>query len=122
MYKLDYGQEEAEALWGADPRRYAVLVLANVFGGGMSSRLFQRVREELGLASAEAISLLRYDPARNELVFAATETLRESTVTGVSATHQRGLAAWVARTSPSIPRTPAMSTAPAIMARLPNTT
>ena len=34
----------------ADPRRYALLVLANVFGGGMSSRLFQRVREELGLA------------------------------------------------------------------------
>jgi predicted Zn-dependent peptidase len=36
----------------ADPRRYALLVLANVFGGGMSSRLFQRVREELGLAYA----------------------------------------------------------------------
>jgi glutamate synthase (NADPH/NADH) small chain len=24
VYKLDYGQEEAEALWGSDPRRYAV--------------------------------------------------------------------------------------------------
>ena len=36
----------------ADPRRYGVLVLANVFGGGMSSRLFQRIREELGLAYA----------------------------------------------------------------------
>jgi len=36
----------------ADPRRYAVMVLANVFGGGMSSRLFQRIREELGLAYA----------------------------------------------------------------------
>ncbi|HXF95267.1 MAG TPA: pitrilysin family protein [Gemmatimonadales bacterium] len=36
----------------ADPRKYALLVLANVFGGGMSSRLFQRVREELGLAYA----------------------------------------------------------------------
>ncbi len=24
VYKLDYGQEEAESLWGADPRRYAV--------------------------------------------------------------------------------------------------
>jgi predicted Zn-dependent peptidase len=34
----------------ADLRRYALLVLATVFGGGMSSRLFQRVREELGLA------------------------------------------------------------------------
>src|SRR5207249_6138912 len=31
----------------ADRRKYALLVLANVFGGGMSSRLFQRIREEL---------------------------------------------------------------------------
>jgi len=36
----------------ADPRKYALLVLSNIFGGGMSSRLFQRVREELGLAYA----------------------------------------------------------------------
>jgi predicted Zn-dependent peptidase len=36
----------------ADPRKFAVMVLSNVFGGGMSSRLFQRVREELGLAYA----------------------------------------------------------------------
>jgi len=34
----------------ADRRKYAILVLANIFGGGMSSRLFQRIREELGLA------------------------------------------------------------------------
>jgi predicted Zn-dependent peptidase len=34
----------------ADSRKFALLVLANVFGGGMSSRLFQRIREELGLA------------------------------------------------------------------------
>jgi predicted Zn-dependent peptidase len=33
-----------------DPRRYAVLVLGVLLGGGMSSRLFQRVREEMGLA------------------------------------------------------------------------
>lgn len=33
-----------------DPRRYALVLLSNAFGGGMSSRLFQRVREELGLA------------------------------------------------------------------------
>jgi predicted Zn-dependent peptidase len=36
----------------ADPRKYALMALSNVFGGGMSSRLFQRVREELGLAYA----------------------------------------------------------------------
>ena len=35
-----------------DPRRFTMAILANAFGGGMSSRLFQRVREELGLAYA----------------------------------------------------------------------
>lgn len=35
-----------------DPRRYALILLSSAFGGGMSSRLFQRVREELGLAYA----------------------------------------------------------------------
>jgi predicted Zn-dependent peptidase len=33
-----------------DPRRHAMVLLSVVLGGGMSSRLFQRVREELGLA------------------------------------------------------------------------
>ncbi len=36
----------------ADLRKYGLLVLSNIFGGGMSSRLFQRIREELGLAYA----------------------------------------------------------------------
>ena len=31
-------------------RRYALLLLQQLFGGGMSSRLFQRIREELSLA------------------------------------------------------------------------
>ena len=33
-----------------DPRRFALDVLSDVLGGGMSSRLFQKVREELGAA------------------------------------------------------------------------
>jgi predicted Zn-dependent peptidase len=33
-----------------DPRRFALLLVSTLLGGGMSSRLFQRVREELGLA------------------------------------------------------------------------
>ena len=36
----------------SDPRRYAVSLTGLMLGGGMSSRLFQRVREELGLAYA----------------------------------------------------------------------
>jgi predicted Zn-dependent peptidase len=34
----------------SDPRRYAMSLIGMLFGGGMSSRLFQRIREELGLA------------------------------------------------------------------------
>jgi predicted Zn-dependent peptidase len=33
-----------------DPRRHAMVLLSAMLGGGMSSRLFQRIREELGLA------------------------------------------------------------------------
>jgi predicted Zn-dependent peptidase len=48
--------EQANLLLGAhglsrhDPRRFALGVLSAALGGGMSSRLFQRVREERGLA------------------------------------------------------------------------
>jgi len=52
----------------ADRRKYALLVLGNVFGGGMSSRLFQRIREELGLAYA---------------IYAFTSFYREMGVAGV---------------------------------------
>ena len=52
----------------ADPGRYAVMVVSNVLGGGMSSRLFQRVREELGLAYA---------------VFSFTSFLQGTGLTGV---------------------------------------
>ena len=47
---------QTHIVWGAstfghgDARRYALVLLSNALGGGMSSRLFQRVREELGLA------------------------------------------------------------------------
>jgi predicted Zn-dependent peptidase len=47
---------QTHLVWGratfghGDPHRYAMVLLSNAFGGGMSSRLFQRVREELGLA------------------------------------------------------------------------
>ena len=38
------------AMAHGDPDRFAMLLLSTLLGGGMSSRLFQRVREELGLA------------------------------------------------------------------------
>ena len=36
----------------ADPVRNALILISGAFGGGMSSRLFQRIREELALAYA----------------------------------------------------------------------
>jgi len=51
-----------------DDRRHALLLLTTVLGGGMSSRLFQRIREELGLAYS---------------VFAFQSFYRDSGVTGV---------------------------------------
>lgn len=40
----------SRAIAHSDPRRYAMSLVGMLLGGGMSSRLFQRVREELGLA------------------------------------------------------------------------
>lgn len=40
----------AETFAYGDPRRYALVLVSTIFGAGMSSRLFQRVREQLGLA------------------------------------------------------------------------
>ncbi|MDZ7344880.1 MAG: insulinase family protein [candidate division KSB1 bacterium] len=40
----------ARALPFQDPRKFALLVLSTLLGGGMSSRLFQNIREQHGLA------------------------------------------------------------------------
>src|SRR5262245_29206523 len=48
------------------------------------------------LTQAEALSLLLYDGERDELVFAATETLRENTVVGMRVPPEKGIATWVA--------------------------
>ena len=47
----------------SDPRRYALIVLETLLGGGMSSRLFQSIREEAGLAYSvfSALDFLRDD-------------------------------------------------------------
>ena len=49
------------------------------------------------LTQAEALSLMLYDKERDELVFAATETLRENAVVGLRLPPSRSLASWVAR-------------------------
>lgn len=56
------------ALATNDPRRYVLLILNTVLGGGMSSRLFQKIREQSGLAYS---------------VFSFTDLYRDTGVLGV---------------------------------------
>jgi predicted Zn-dependent peptidase len=62
-----------------DSRRFAVSVLNNVLGGGMSSRLFQNVRERQGLAYAIFSELNAYKDVGTLSVYAGTslETSRK---------------------------------------------
>jgi predicted Zn-dependent peptidase len=52
--------------------RFAVAVLNNLLGGGMSSRLFQNIREKLGLAYAVFSELTPYSDAGMMTVYAGT--------------------------------------------------
>jgi len=56
----------------AHPRRYAVAVLNNILGGGMSSRLFQNIREREGLAYAVFSELSPYSDAGMLSIYAGT--------------------------------------------------
>lgn len=46
IYRLDYGQEEAQALWGDDPRRYAVQTTRFLGDGAGSVRAIEMVQVE----------------------------------------------------------------------------
>jgi predicted Zn-dependent peptidase len=61
-----------EALPLTDQRRFAVSVMNNVLGGGMSSRLFQNIREKMGLAYAIFSDLSSYRDAGVLSVYAGT--------------------------------------------------
>jgi len=55
-----------------DRRRFAASVLNNVLGGGMSSRLFQNIRERQGLAYSIFSDLNSYRDAGSLSVYAGT--------------------------------------------------
>ena len=54
------------------------------------------------LTQAEALSLMLYDAERDELVFAATETLQENSLVGLRVPPSQSLASWVARSGQSV--------------------
>ena len=56
----------------AHPRRYAASILNNILGGGMSSRLFQNIRERQGLAYAVFSDMTPYSDAGMLTVYAGT--------------------------------------------------
>ena len=55
-----------------DPREKALLLLTNIVGGSMSSRLFQEVREKLGLVYSIYSSPLLYENDGYFVIFLAT--------------------------------------------------
>ena len=60
----------------ADESRYITLVLNTILGGGMSSRLFQTVREERGLAYSIYSDLNPYSDTGSLCVYAGTSSDR----------------------------------------------
>ncbi len=61
------------AVAAPNPRRYTVEVLSSLLGGGVSSRLFQRVREERGLLYTVFSSTSYYTDAGALIVYAACD-------------------------------------------------
>ncbi len=58
----------------ADESRYATSILNTVLGGGMSSRLFQNIREERGLAYSVYSDMSPYRDTGNLCVYAGTSS------------------------------------------------
>ncbi len=65
------------------PDRYALAVANQVFGGGLSSRLFQEIREERGLAYTVFSSTSSYGDAGSLVAYAGTGPERASDVLGL---------------------------------------
>ncbi|MFQ5795076.1 MAG: M16 family metallopeptidase [Candidatus Bipolaricaulia bacterium] len=56
-----------------DERRFALGIMNTVLGGGMSSRLFKRIREETGLAYAVFSTIHHYSDTGLFLIYAGTD-------------------------------------------------
>lgn len=70
----------SEAPPSTDPQRYCAHVLNALLGGGVSSRLFQRIREERGLAYSVYSSIAGYSDTGYLMVSAGTRPATAATV------------------------------------------
>ena len=68
---------------GNDPRRYAMGILNTVLGGGMSSRLFQEIREKRGLAYSVYSFNQGYSDASTFGLYAGCSPAKSEQVTGL---------------------------------------
>jgi predicted Zn-dependent peptidase len=75
----------------ADERRYAVAVLNTILGGGMSSRLFQNIREKQGLAYSVFSEVNPYSDAGIMSVYAGTSLENTEKVLGLISDELRAL-------------------------------
>ena len=73
----------------ADKDRYAADLLANIIGGGTSSRLWQKVREERGLAYSVGASTIMYHDCGLFSIFAGTSPEQVSEVVDISIAEMR---------------------------------
>jgi predicted Zn-dependent peptidase len=86
---IDRSTEQAHVLVGLrsfrqmDPDRYALGVLNQVLGGGMSSRLFQEIREERGLAYNVYSYRVAFSDAGYLAIYAGTAPDRVGETLGV---------------------------------------
>lgn len=69
---------QAQLLFGAtcpsllSPDRHSVMILSSILGGGASSRLFQSIREDHGLAYSTGAGTLQYTDTGLFFIYAAT--------------------------------------------------
>jgi len=91
--------EATHLAWGwrgvdrTDPRRHALAVGVHVLGGGLSSRLFQTVREDRGLAYSVFSSMAGYGDAGVVSVYAGTAPERADELQRVVADEVAAVAA-----------------------------
>ena len=77
----------------ADERRFTVAILNTILGGGMSSRLFQNIREKQGLAYAVFSEVNPYSDAGIFSVYAGTSIENAEKVLGLISAEFRSLKA-----------------------------
>lgn len=75
-----------------DGRRYAADLLANIIGGGTSSRLWQKVREERGLAYSVGASATMYQDCGMFSIFAGTSPEQVEEVVELAIAEMRDVA------------------------------